>query len=166
MWDTISAIIGIFIGIIIALIFGWVSYKTRFFVFTYCANDIIRHCKQDDYYSTPGEQLAAGGDLDRMLFINDKDHLFWHRGVENLCIPGRKQDVRIKYPQYCSFTTDNGVKVEARNESFESPYYTSTSKYGDNYINILAQENCKPQSSTGPYVFTDGSPELKWDEDI
>lgn len=168
MFDAISVLIGVFIGFIIALIFGWLSYKTNVFIFTYCANDVVPHCHHTDYYEDPGQQLKYGGDIDNMLFLNDKNVMYWHRGTEKLCVPGRKQDIAINYPQYCSFTDDSGNQIEARNISYESPNYISTSLYDGKEVDIIARPNCQPQSfsDNSPYILTGGIPLLKWDESI
>jgi hypothetical protein len=165
MWDSVSALIGVFIGIIIAIIFGWVSYNNRFLVFTGCPRNIAR-CHREQYYEDPGDALADGANIDRLLFLNDKSQLYQHRRPKVICRPGSNQDKHIKRPQYCLFESSQGILIEAKNTEFNSSNYISVNTIDDNYIDIISPIDCKPQSNTGEMIVSNGVPLIKWDENI
>jgi hypothetical protein len=165
MWDSISALIGVFLGVIIAIIFGWVSYNNRFIIFTSCAKN-MKKCHREQYYEDPGNALADGANIDRLLFLNDKGQLYQHRRPKVICIPGSNQDKHIKRPQYCLFKSSNGTPIEGKNIEFDSSNYISVNMIEGQYIDIVSSLDCKPQSNTGPMLVTNGLPLIKWDENI
>ena len=63
MFDFMSMIIGLFVGIFITMIICGASYYSRVFIFTGCAN-VASQCRSEQYYSDPGDALANGAVLD------------------------------------------------------------------------------------------------------
>lgn len=154
-WDGPSCVIGIFIGMSIMLIIHWIGYSTRIFIYA----DIPLHypeCRFSNYFNNPGDAIANGSIVDEILSITD-DKMKYQRVPKDVCVPGSNQDVKIANPQYCEFINQKGVKIQAKNTFFESPFYV----YKD--MEILSAPNCKPISNNQNLNFVDGIPLLIWD---
>lgn len=164
MWDTVSMLIGVFIGMFLAFIITSISYYNRFFIFTACPGQEVR-CRSDDYYTDPGDAIANGANSDDILFLDASGDMLYKQVPKTQCSPGPSQDTFIKDPQYCIFTDDNGDSFEAKNQSFGSTYYTSTSKKTilGHDIDVTTSSNCDPVRNSGGKVLVGGSAELKWD---
>lgn len=161
MWDTPSAIIGIFIGLTLSLIIFWISYNNRIFIFTTCPK-VLNICKKDDYYNDPSDAIAEGSDPNDILFLDSNGQLYYHRVPNRHCMPGRRQNVYIPRPKYCLFESIDGQTVKASNLSFDSSNYVSVDKINGEYIDIVSPKDCIPQSNTGNILLDTGKPLVEW----
>jgi len=157
MFDFISFIIGLLLGMIIMLVLVWIAYYNRTFVFTYCPTQ-ARACSGLDYYNNPGKALSDGANIDDILFINDNNEMFYRRVPRTTtCIPTLNQVVPIRYPQYCSFKSNIGITNTYKQTVYGSNmYYLSN---GDISPPVSTNGNCSPISN----FYTSGVPLLKWD---
>lgn len=162
MWDSISALIGVFIGFFIAIFLVGICYQQRVFLFTVCPRTEFQ-CRSSNYFKDPGDALKNGSNFDAILFQNGANDIIYHQVPKDLCRPGPNQDVVMDYPQYCQFTDSTGHSYEAKNTDFQSPYYTTTSRVNGMHIDIVSGKQCVPQSNDGNVVLTKGVPLLKWD---
>jgi hypothetical protein len=155
----IAFIIGFIIGMIVMLIIAWVLYATRAPPFGYCSGGI--RCTGTDYYSDPGDALAANPSLTaaNILIITADKNMLYDRVLKTAnCIPEHDQVVEITYPQYCNMTTTDGTVVEYRDQAFNANLYKATMGTG---ATITTTGSCVPVSGSG---FDDGAPVLKWDK--
>lgn len=148
----ISIIIGFLIGAIITLLLIWIAYEARVFLFTYCANENTT-CIGSDYYNDPGDALAAGANINDILFLNDQNFLFYKRlPVNQQCVPTANQTVQILYPQYCTFdtgvTTATGLQVQDGSNIYNL--------IGSGDI-IVTDGNCTPVLGA-----VTGVPQIRW----
>jgi hypothetical protein len=150
--------IGVLVGLIIAFILVTILYSTRTFVFSGCTTS-NRTCRASDYYNIPGRALAEGASIGDILFINPEGQLIYRRVPKNVCRPGENQDIVIPHPQYCTFTFENGLSLEARNAGLGSNVYTLVNGLN---IDITIARNCTPVSSSLGTVVS-GTPILRWD---
>lgn len=157
-WDGVSFFIGILVGILITFIIGYLAYSGRVFIFSTCSTD-IRVCRASDYYNLPSRAIANGYTADEIMDINDQGQLVYRRVPKDLCQPGSNQDIIIRYPQYCSFTTSSGLTFEAKSAGLASNMYSPTNGLG---ITITTEQNCVPVSSTSGNIVS-GVPLVKWD---
>lgn len=162
MWDSFSALIGIFIGFFLAILIVGIGYQTRIFLFTGCPRQEVR-CRPSNYFKDPGDALKNGSNINSILFQNTDSEIIYHQVPKDPCRPGPEQDVVMDYPQYCVFTDNHGHNYEAKNTTFQSPYYTTTSKVNGSYVDIVSGKQCKPQNNDGNLILVKGTPELKWD---
>jgi hypothetical protein len=131
----------------------WAAYNNRVFLFTYCPTT-VPDCLGPDYFNDPGDALAQGANLDKILFLNDKNQMFYERVPRTTsCIPDGDQTIRILYPQYCSFVIDHKT-VTGKALEFDSPSYLTT-----NNVVVLTDGDCQPLS-----IATSGIPQLRWDK--
>lgn len=153
MFDGTSLVLGILIGILILLIIVYICYLTNVWLFTYCANTQNNQCVNSDYYNNPSEAIAAGANINDILFIKD-DIMYYKRVPKNPnCFPGSDQTVEITNPQYCDFKYQDDSVVEMRNTFFESYDY-----FHDNQ-NVETVGNCVPNANS---LAKSGTPVLKW----
>lgn len=156
-FEFVSFTLGLLLGMIIFLLFIWISYYTRTFLFTYCSTQ-SRPCGGADYYSDPGDGLINNPQIavDDILFLNDSNEMFYKRVQKNTdCMPESNQLVYMKYPQYCSFSTEKGIESIWKETSFNSNIYRSEN--GSDSV-ITTEGNCVPISKT-----VSGNPLLKWE---
>jgi len=179
MWDGVSFIVGILVGMIIMVIIFWITYYNRVFIFTKCPNNVLP-CLYDQYWNDPGNALNQNSSLQAsdILFINSNQQMLYKRVPKSsACVPvSDSQTVTIVNPQWCQFTTQNGVTpstlagqtFQARNSVFESPLYTGTLGDGTK-IEVLTDGNCqaiRSETNTTPsqdIVVRGGAPVLRWD---
>ncbi len=161
MWDGVSFIVGILLGMVIMLIVVWISWSTRTFIFTVCPRSSSPICRGLDYVNLPGVALSAGVPLEQILFL-EKDWLYYKRvpKIPN-CVPmPATQTVKVRYPQYCSFTDENGNEFEGKQVQPGAPVYQG--QIGDVKVDIMTKINCVPERSS-PISIKSGRPLLKWD---
>lgn len=150
-----SFIIGLLLGMILMLLLVWIAYYSRSFLFTYCPTQMTV-CTAADYYNNPGDALANGANIDDILFLNDKNELFYQRVPNNAnCIPSSNQTVEILYPQYCEFSGDGITGVTGKAIQFNSATYNVSE-----YPTVDTVQSCIPVA--GSYVDM-GVPLIKWD---
>lgn len=157
-WDTASFFIGLLLGMIIMLIFIWIAYNTRSFIFTYCATGTIG-CAGNDYYNDPGLALGNNPQLKAsdILFVRN-DELFYTRVPRvTTCTPENNQTVQITQPQYCAFSGTPGTDIVYRQIAPGSNIYNP---YGTPGSTVTATSNCDPAEGQ---AFTQGIPLVKWD---
>lgn len=157
MWDSISFIIGILVGLIIMLVVMWLLYSSRSLMFTFCPRN-TPVCRSSDYYNDPGDAIAVGADPDDILSKDDQGKVFYHRVLRNSgCRPDHGQTIYIANPQTCTFTTELGSTFDATSISFNIPQYMN-----DEY-SITTDNDCNVVSSTGPETIVSGETSLTWD---
>jgi len=154
MWDWISFLIGVIIGIIVIVILVWIAYQTRILIFSNCPTE-TRQCVSSDYFNDPGDALANGANLNEILFIVDNEMMYRRFKKVGTCVPGSDQVVVITNPQYCLFTIDS-EQVEGKSISFNNFNYTIPS--GTTSEIITTSGDCVPTN-----IATSGTIELKWD---
>lgn len=158
-FDFVSFIIGLLLGMILMLLFVWITYFTRSFLFTYCPTQ-ARPCGGADYYNDPGDALAHNPQImvQDILFLNDQNNMLYRRVPRNTdCIPESNQIVYIKYPQYCSFSTTGGSTGIWKETAFNSNIYKPDGFAGPT---IETNGNCDPIEES---PVSTGIPLLKWD---
>lgn len=142
-FDPVNLVIGILIGLIIAVIVVWITYETRTFAFTHCPRS-TRHCGTDDYYQTSKEALDAHPELTADdLFDYRNGGMFYKRIRKNTsCVPQGIQLKRIEYPPICKFTSTNGGgPIIAPDSSFgANSYYIGNGEY------ISTTGDCNPKN--------------------
>lgn len=160
MFDLISFVVGLLVGMIIMLLIIWILYATRSFLFTYCPTQ-ARVCGGADYYSDPSDALANDSKLTvgEILFLNDNNEMFYRRVPKSTdCVPAANDLVYMKYPQYCTFTNINGNTGTYKETAFNSNLYKLV---GDSTAQPFTTEgNCDP---TPQQSIISGNPQLKWD---
>lgn len=155
MFDIWSLLIGLFLGMIIMIILSWISYNNKILIFANLPTQGLT-CRSNQYFNNPVEAIKHGANPKNMFSIKDGE-LYYTRVPKELCRPGSSQTIPVQ-PQFCEFTTEDGYKFEAKNDTYDSPYYFSTS--GEK-IEVYAPKNCKPLRSTSNVV--SGHPKLKWE---
>lgn len=158
MFDLVSAIIGLLLGMIIMLLLVWIAYYTRTFVFTYCPIT-SRPCGSADYYNNPQDALEdkIGLTAGNILWVQD-GKLFYNKVVKNTdCTPGKDKLTHILYPQYCEFTTTDGTIVRYKDSHFKANLY-HPEVYDTGPI-VTTSGNCDPI----PGIFVSGTPLPIWD---
>lgn len=160
-FDFVSFVIGLILGMIIMLLIVWITYFTRSFLFTYCPVG-TRFCTSEDYYNDPGDALVRNPGLStsQILFINGEKEMFYNRVPKGAsCIPQNNQAIYIKYPQYCSFSNNQGEFDTAWKQSgYNSNIYRSDEFPG---MYIETEGNCTPSPGSSMEF---GIPLLRWDE--
>lgn len=157
MFDLVSFVIGLILGMIILLTLVWLAYYTRVFLFTYCPTQSPA-CTLSSYYNNPADALANGSDINDILFINDQDEMYYKRVPKNgNCIPQSNQTIHILHPEYCQFSNNNGLSVTYRSNGFGSNLYKQAN--GLPGPTITTTGNCDPVSD----IYTSGVPLLQWD---
>lgn len=101
MFDVLSLIAGIFLGFIVLLLIGWMTYSTRTFFFVNCARE-KPYCVDNDYINDPGEAVRKGYNPEHFLHITNDNELFYRRIKRNNCVQHTDQMMYIDYPQFCS----------------------------------------------------------------
>jgi len=159
-FEPVSFFIGLIIGLIIMIVIMWIAYASRTFVFTYCASN-APICTGNDYYNDPGQALANGANINDILFLNDKNEMFYKRvPATSSCVPGPGQTVEILYPQYCLFDIE-GVPTQGRAPTLHNPVYIIDSTVSPpTTVDTSAIGSCVPNSGQ---IAVSGVPELKWD---
>lgn len=160
-FDFISFIIGLLLGMLIAIIIVWVAYFTRSSVFAFCPIQ-TRPCGAGDLFNDPGDALANTPSLgvSDILFINSEGRMFYKRVPRNTdCVPESNQVVYIQYPQYCSFSSSEGVPMTGtwKETAFNSNIYKPVGFAGPT---IVTDGNCQP--AVGQSV-SSGVTLLRWD---
>jgi len=158
-FEFISFTIGLLLGMIMLLIFVWIAYFTRTFIFTYCPSQ-ARPCGGADYYNDPGDALANYPKLtvDDILFINADDEMYYRRVPKSTdCIPEANNLVYMQYPQYCSFSVTGGTTGTWRETAFNSNLY---SPYGFIGPSVVTGGDCIPAPGS---PVQSGTPILRWD---
>lgn len=147
-------LIGIFSGMILMIILSWISYNNRILVFANLPVQGVT-CRSNQYYNNPVEAIKHGANPKNLFSIKD-GQLYYTRVPKELCRPGSSQTIPVQ-PQFCQFTTEDGNVFEAKNDSYDSPYYFSE----DKNIEVYSPSNCKPQRSNINVV--SGRPIIKWE---
>jgi hypothetical protein len=167
MFDFVSFLIGLFFGFLFAVIITWVGYSNRAFVFTGCAVNGLK-CRYNNYFNNPARAISEGYKAEEIMYVEPKGNnngvLMYKRVPKDVCFPGSNQTIPVPRPQYCSFSDKNNNKYTAKNDKFESPYYTIL---GTN-IGVIAGKNCIPESTdcNAKYEMINGIPLVKWDPAI
>jgi len=160
-WSWVSLLIGILIGMAIMLFIVWILFMLQVSVFNGTVNQTPA-CATSDYYQQPGTAILNGFTVSDILSLNSSGQLLYQRVPSNtMCRPGVNQSVVIQQPQYCSFTLEDGTKVEGKNFTFGGNRYEATLANGQ-AVQITTSINCQPTNSVGANVVS-GVPELKWD---
>lgn len=155
-FDFTSFVIGLLIGMIVMLLLIWIAYYTRSFLFTSCPTTTPA-CAGADYYNNPGDAIANGAQVDDILYINSDNQMYYKRVPRvSGCTPESNQVVYIQYPQYCSFTTDQGTTEVGKALQFNSPLYAVSGVANT----VLTTGDCDPAPGTG---VASGVPLLEWD---
>lgn len=138
------------------LIIIWIAYYSRIFIFTYCPTQ-ARPCSGVDYYNNPGDALGNNNNLKPQdILANVDGRLLYKRVPRNsTCVPEDNQIVRMPFPQYCEFYTNN-IGVEYRDISFNGNIYKPVNGIGPT---ITTGENCVPNDS----IYDKGVPLVQWD---
>jgi len=164
-FEFISFIIGLLLGMIFMLLFIWIAYFTRTFLFSYCASS-ARYCSSKDYFNNPGEALVHNPQLKAsdILFITNKNNpngqeeMYYKRVLKDFdCTPQNNQTVYMQYPQYCSFSSTGGSSGVWRETAFNSNIYKPDGFVGPT---IMTEGNCVPIPDSG---VSSGIILLKWD---
>jgi len=151
-FSVIFFIIAFLLGVLFTLILVWIAYSNRVFLFTYCPTTVPA-CLGPDYYNDPGDALNQGANIDKILFLNDKNEMFYERVPRTTsCIPDSDQTIRIIYPQYCTFFIDN-VQITGKSLDFDNPNYHTPKGV------IVTDGNCQPL-----LIASSGIPQLRWDK--
>ena len=161
MWDGVSFIVGILLGMVLMLVVVWICWSTRTLVFTVCPKSKSAVCRGLDYVNLPGVALAAGVPLEQILFL-ESDGLYYKRvpKIPN-CVPmPATQTVKVRFPQYCSFNAQDGMEIEAKQVSPGAPVYRAVD--AEIPLEVMSNGNCSVERST-PFVVGAGRPLLKWD---
>jgi len=164
MWDGVSLIVGLLVGMVIAIIVFWILYQTRVFIYTKCPS-VTPPCLYDQYWNDPGNALAAQNPnrpitLSNILSIQNGEMRYRRVPKSSSCVPeSETQTVTITNPQYCTFTTTEGKTFNAKNAYFESPVYTGKTTFGgqDVVISVITKGNCEYLRSEVTPCATPGS---------
>lgn len=160
MWDWTVFVIGLLSGLIIMVLLSWFAYNTRLFVFSQCPRT-LRRCSIVDYYIDPGQALASGEDLGKILFLNSQNQLYYRRPLRNYsCVPAVNRATHISYPQYCLFTGPGGTEIKGKQIAPSSNVYRVQGDSISSMKTIVTGEDCQPQNDA-EYVM--GRPVLDWD---
>jgi hypothetical protein len=160
MFDFVSFLIGIFFGFLIAVIITWIGYSNKVFVFTGCAINGLK-CRYSNYFNNPAKAISEGFTADQIMYVNDNGVLMYKRVPKDLCFPTANQTIPVPRPQYCSFSDKNNNTYIARNDKFESPYYTIL----NTNVGVIAGKNCIPESTdcNAKSEMVSGVPIVRWD---
>lgn len=163
-WCWAPFFIGLLVGFIVIIVFVWISYGTRILFFSRCAGH-DPYCASDDYFTDPGQAIAAGASSDDILFLNDNGQMSYKRVPRHTgCHPDIGQSVPIVHPQYCNFS--NGMaSFTGRASSFNDPHYIINTNMGK--IVVETDANCAPiDTDPSTLTITSGVPILKWDATV
>lgn len=158
-FDFVSFMVGFLLGLIVMLLFVWLAYATRSFIFTYCPTQ-ARPCGGADYYNNPADALANNPQITvaDILFLNDENKMFYRRVPRNTdCVPESNQLVYMKFPQYCSFSSTGGITGVWKETAFNSNMYRPDGFAGPT---VTTDGDCIP---TAGEPVTNGVPLLRWD---
>ena len=157
MWDWATFLVGLLVGLLVLLLFLWLAYATRTWLFTYCPRT-VNWCTSADYVD-PGRALAGGANLEDILYLNSQGELVYRRQPRSLyCTPAFDQEVVVPQPQYCLFTTTDGRALVAR--QVQGDAYTTAEGFM-----VSAPANCRPGESLGVSL-TSGKPLARWDPEV
>ena len=162
--NVVSFIIGFIIGMIILIIIVWILYATRAPPFSFCSDGT--RCTGTDYYNDPGDALAANPSLTAadILVITTDETMLYDRVLKTAdCIPEGDQVVEITYPQYCSFSRQNGTTSLYRDIAFNANIYHPAPGTTGPVPSVATHGSCKPIVEVGS-IFVDGVPVLRWDK--
>lgn len=158
MYDGMSMLIGILVGVMIAFILFWIFYSTRILVFAYVPKTAIT-CRSSQYFNNPENAIREGGaKVENILHVDDRGRLVYTRPPKEVCMPGSNQSIILPYSEYCEFEDVNGEVYEAKNTSFSSPEYVT-----EDGITIFSRPFCQPQYNSGGLELISGKPLVKWD---
>jgi hypothetical protein len=149
--------VGFLLGVILTLIFVWITYATRTFIFTNCVTS-TPPCLGADYYNDPGEAIAHGYKANEILQI-DMDIMYYKR-VQKVrdCVPENNQTIHIEFPQYCTMNNaDHSIEGTWKQTIYGSNIYEPVGFSGQT---VTTNGNCVPMVG---YSVTQGVPQLKWD---
>lgn len=157
-FDFVSFTIGLLLGMIIMLVFVWIAYFTRSFLFTFCPVQ-TRACGAADFTNDPGDALAQNPQLTAsdILFLDSNNHLFYKRVLRTTDCNPQNQTVFIEFPQYCSFSTTGGTAGIWKETAFNSNIYRPDGFSGPT---ITTSGSCEPVP--GSQVVS-GVPLVRWD---
>lgn len=151
MWDSMSFLIGLFLGLLLMMIICWSTYATRTFIFTNCLNGELQ-CLAKNYYNDPGLAIQQEGAKPENILNVIGGKLYYRRVKKDNCRPGDNQDVYIQNPQFCEFKNTDGTTFKAMNSYLDSPYYSAT--VAGEVIDVTSQGDCNPLSSTSGAVIS------------
>lgn len=160
--NIVSFIVGLLIGMIITILIVWILYATRAPPFSYCSDGT--RCTGADYYNDPGDALAANPSLTAsdILIISNEEVMYYDRVLKKAdCIPEQDQVVEITYPQYCSFSQQNGTTALYRDIGFNANIYKPAQ--GTSGPDVTTHGSCKPVVNPGS-IYVNGVPVLRWDK--
>lgn len=158
-FDFTSFFIGVLLGAIITLLFIWIGYFTRSFIFTYCPSS-ARACSGADYYNDPGDALSNNPQVTvaDILFLNDVNEMFYKRVPRTTdCVVESNQLVYMKFPQYCSFSGTGGTTGTWKETAFNSNTYRPVDFAGPT---VTTDGNCTPAPGS---AVSGGVPLIRWD---
>lgn len=140
MYDLISTLLGILMGMIIMLAIVWVAYAGNFFVFSYCATS-TPYCKDSDYINQIDEAIKKGYNKEDILFLKNGELYFKRPKFTRQCVPSKDQIVKIDKPDTCVFTIDNNNYIGRQLFQGSSVYKTMV---GGNEYRIKTDDSCNP----------------------
>lgn len=156
MFEFISFVIGLLLGMIIMLIFIWIFYYSRLFIFTYCPKQTPIY-DPSNYYINPGDAISNGSDINDILFINSQNELFYKQVSKHNNNHLSGLGIHISHPQYCQFFDNTDNSIVYKSSSFGSNIYNPVD--GSTAPVVTTNANCSPISE----IFTHGIPLIKWD---
>jgi hypothetical protein len=159
LWSWPIGLIGLILGMLIVILFVWIFYVTRTFIFSYCAGT-QPPCFAEDYYANPGEAIANGAKLEDILFIKD-DQLLYKRVPKRACVPGDNQTVVIENPEYCIFHGADNIDYTVKSQALNASDYMFRNMSGVD-ISVNTSGDCIPRTSTNSFV-TRGTVSTRWD---
>lgn len=162
--DCLILLIGVLLGIVIAIVFCAILYQQRWAAFAHCPVE-TRICRSSDYYNDPADALAHGAVLSEILHREESGALLYRRYQRNAhCVPGPDAVVTIAHPQYCTFTKPaeevtgvTGNEVTGRAQSRGIPLY----RVPGQQALVRTGDHCVPLPGG---TYTQGRPQIRWDK--
>lgn len=140
MYDAISTILGVIMGMIIMLSIVWVAYAGNFFVFSYCAT-VTPYCMESDYINEVDEAIKKGFKKEDILFIKNNELYFKRPKKTRQCVPTHDRTLKLDKPETCIFRIDGNEYVG--NQIFMGSSIYRVFVEGKEF-KIPTSESCKP----------------------
>jgi hypothetical protein len=149
--DGLSIVIGILIGMVIALVLIWIAYASRTFIFTFCATETTT-CTSDDFVTDPETAVINGANPGDILFIKENRLLYKQVQTNPSCTP-QTQFKTVEYPQFCRFQINDEEYEGKQIDAFSNIYAV-----GDQYITTTG--HCMPEVNSIAVI---GTPVAWWE---